>query len=162
MNAETKHGAPVGVRQIASNRKARRDFHVLEKLEAGMELRGTEVKSIRAGKVSLDEAFARIEDGQVFLYGMHVQPYEHGNVHNHDPVRPRRMLLHSREIHRLLGQTTAKGNTLVPLRLYLRRGVVKVELGLCRGKQRADKREDLKRRTADREAERAIAARIRR
>ncbi len=162
MNAETKHGAPAGVRQIASNRKARRDFHVLEKLEAGMELRGTEVKSIRAGKVSLDEAFARIEDGQVFLYGMHVQPYEHGNVHNHDPVRPRRMLLHSREIHRLLGQTTAKGNTLVPLRLYLRRGVVKVELGLCRGKQRADKREDLKRRTADREAERAIAARIRR
>lgn len=162
MNAAPQKDAPAGVKQIATNRKARRDFHVLEKMEAGIELRGTEVKSIRLGKVSLDEAYARVEEGQTLLYGMHVQPYEFGNVHNHDPVRPRRLLLHRREIHRLFGQTAVKGQTLVPLRLYLKRGRVKMELGLCRGKQRTDKREDIKRRTAQREAERAIASRRRR
>ncbi len=145
---------------IATNRKAHRDYHVLDKLEAGIELRGTEVKSIRQGNMNLAEGYARLEkSGDVVLYGVHINPYDHGNVHNHDPVRPRRLLLHRREIKRLFGQTAIKGHALVPLRAYFKRGRVKVELGLCKGKQTIDKREDIKRKTADREAQRAMRAR---
>ncbi len=147
---------------LATNRRAMRDYHILEKLEAGIELRGTEVKSVRAGQVSLNEAFGVVEDGNVILRDMHIMPYSHGNVHNHEPRRPRRLLLHRREIKRLIGATAVKGQTLIPLRLYLRRGLVKVELALGKGKQLSDKRETLKRKTAEREAERAMAAHSRR
>lgn len=152
-----------GVKTITTNRKAHRDFHVLEKVETGIELRGTEVKSIRQGNLTLNEGFARLEkSGEVFLYGVHINPYDHGNVHNHDPARPRKLLLHRREINRLFGQTAVKGHALVPLRAYFKRGKVKIELGLCKGKQTIDKREDMKRKTADREAQRAMSARNRR
>ncbi len=145
---------------IATNRKAHRDYHVLDKLEAGIELRGTEVKSIRQGNLNLAEGYARLEkSGDVVLHGVHINPYDHGNVHNHDPVRPRRLLLHRREIKRLFGQTAIKGHSLVPLRAYFKRGRVKIELGLCKGKHTVDKREDIKRKTADREAQRAMRAR---
>ena len=148
---------------IATNRKARRDYHVLDKIEAGIELLGTEVKSIRQGNLNLTEGYARLEKtGDVVLYGVHINPYDHGNVHNHEPARPRRLLLHRREIKRLFGQTAIKGHALVPLRAYFRRGKVKIELGLCKGKQDIDKRQDMKRKTADREAERAMNARNRR
>lgn len=145
---------------IATNRRAHRDYHILDKLEAGVELRGTEVKSIRQGNMNLAEGHARLEKtGEVILYGVHINPYDHGNVHNHDPVRPRKLLLHRREIKRLFGQTAIKGHALVPLRAYFKRGRVKIELGLCKGKQTIDKREDIKRKTADREAERAMRTR---
>jgi SsrA-binding protein len=151
-----------GVKPIATNRKAYRDYHVLDKLEAGIELRGTEVKSLRQGNANLNESFANVDkSGQVFLYQCHILPYDHGNVHNHDPVRPRRLLLHSKEIKRLHGLMAIKGQTLVPLRMYFRRGRAKVELGLCKGKQTVDKREDIKKRDAKREAEREMARRNR-
>ncbi len=143
---------------LATNRRARHTYAILDRIETGIELRGTEVKSIRAGSASLQESFARVDGGQLYLEGMHVDPYRHGNVHNHDPRRSRRLLAHRAEIARLAGQVSLKGCTLVPLRLYLKRGRVKVELGICRGKLQADKRETLRRRTADREAERAMAA----
>ena len=153
-----------GVREgaLATNRRARHEYFVIERFEAGIALRGTEVKSIRAGEVSLQESFVRVEQGRLVVEGMHVQPYRHGNVHNHDPVRPRQLLAHRAEIARLAGQVSLKGYALVPLRLTLRKGHIKLEIGVCRGKQQADKRETLRRRTADREAERAIAASRRR
>jgi SsrA-binding protein len=148
---------------VATNRKAQRDYHVLEKIETGIELRGTEVKSIRAGNLNLTEGYARLEkSGEVFLHGVHINPYDHGNVFNHDPVRPRKLLLHRREIKRLFGQTAIKGHSLIPLRAYFKRGNLKVELGLCKGKQAIDKREDIKRKTADREMERAMRSRTKR
>jgi len=146
-------------KQLAANRRAFRDYSVLERFEAGIELRGTEVKSIRSGQASLAGAYARVENGEIFLHGFHVPSYEHGGSFNHDPDRPRRLLLHGREIHKLRGQTEQKGLALVPLNVYLERNLVKIELGLCRGKRRGDKRETLKRKTADREAARAIARR---
>jgi len=151
-----------GRKIVAVHRRARHEYEVLETLEAGIELRGTEVKSVREGEVSLAESYAAIENGQAILYDLHIQPYRCGNVHNHDPKRPRRLLLHGREIARLWGQCSTKGCTLIPLDLHLRRGRVKVELGVCRGKQMADKRETLRRREADLEARRAIAERQRR
>ncbi|MBW7907781.1 MAG: SsrA-binding protein SmpB [Kiritimatiellae bacterium] len=157
MNAAAKE--PSGVKVIASNRKAFHDYHILEKIEAGIELRGTEVKSIRAGEVSLQEGYAAVEGGQVFLYGMRVQPYSHGPADRQEPDRPKRLLLHRTEIERLIGQTAIKGHTLLPLDLHLRNGRVKVELGLGRGKQVVDKRETLKKRDADREARRAMGRR---
>ncbi len=147
---------------VATHRRAFRDYHVLEKFEAGIELRGAEVKSIRENRFSLTESYALVDNGQLFLLGLHVLPYAHARVDEHDPVRPKRLLMHRNEIDRLLGQTAMKGLTLVPLRVYFKRGIVKVELGLCKGKQAADKREALRRKTADREAERAIAARTHR
>lgn len=158
MSEKKKKQAPA----LAQNRKARRDYQVLETLEAGLALAGTEVKSIRLGRVSLDESFARIQGGELYIEQMHVQPYEFGNVHNHDPVRSRKALLHKAEIHKLAHRTAEKGLTLIPLRLYLKRGKVKLALGLCRGKQQQDKRETLKRRTADLEARREMARRGRR
>ncbi len=151
-----------GATNIASNRKAFHDYHVLERFEAGIELRGTEVKSLREGNASLIGAFAQVEGSQVILQGMTIQPYEFGNRNNHASDRPRRLLLHKREILRLKAEAEQKGNSLIPLRLYFKGRNVKVELGLCRGKNVVDKRETLKRKTADREAGRAIAAASRR
>lgn len=157
MNAAAKESS--GAKVIASNRKAFHDYHILEKLEAGIELRGTEVKSIRAGEVSLQEGYASVENGQVFLYGVRVQPYSHGPADKQEPDRPKRLLLHRTEIERLVGLTAIKGHTLLPLNLHLRNGRVKVELGLGRGKQFEDKRETIKKRDADREARRAMRRR---
>ena len=141
---------------LATNRKAFRDFHVLEKLEAGIELRGTEVKSIRNGHIRIDEAYAHIENNQAEVLQMTIQPYSHGNVHNHAPARPRRLLLHKKEIHRLQSKIGEKGLTLVPLKAYLKGGKVKIELALCKGKDTVDKRETLKKKSADLEARRAM------
>jgi len=143
--------------RIATNRKALRDYQVVDRHEAGIELKGTEVKSIRQGDVNLTGAFARVENGEVILYHVNVAPYAQGNRFNHDPERPRRLLLHGREIVRLQAQTEQKGLTLVPLGVYIKRGKVKIELGVCKGKRLEDKRETLKRKTADREAARAMA-----
>ena len=142
--------------RLASNRRALRDYFVLERFEAGVALQGTEVKSIREGLVSLTGAYARVEHGEAILCGMNVQPYTHGNRFNHEPEQDRRLLLHRREIDMLQVETEQKGHTVIPLVVYLKRGKVKIEIGLCRGKQQADKRETLRRNTATREAERAI------
>ncbi len=142
---------------LATNRKALRDYHVQESFEAGIALVGTEVKSMRNRQISMEESYARIDQGEAVLINLHVLPYDHGNQFNHDPRRKRRLLLHKREIHRLIGQMQLKGLALIPLKIYLKKGFIKVQLGLCKGKQMQDKREDLKRKTADREAERAIA-----
>lgn len=150
---------PRGSGQLATNRKALHHYFILEKIEAGIELRGPEVKSIREGRVSLDEAFADIHNGEVMLRDLHIQPYRHARADELDPVRPRRLLLHKNEIFRLLGQVQIKGHTLIPLRLYLKQGLVKVEIGLARGKEFADKREALKRKQADREIARATSRR---
>lgn len=146
-------------KQLATNRKALRDYIILDKIEAGIELLGAEVKSIREGRVSLNEAFADIEKGQVYLRDLNVLAYAHSRVDDHDPVRPKRLLLHKAEIHRLVGQVAIKGHTIIPLRLYLKHGRVKVELALAKGKHFEDKRETIKRKTADRETAREIAHR---
>jgi SsrA-binding protein len=141
---------------IITNRKALRNYAILEKIEAGISLRGTEVKSLRIGKGNLGDSFAKVEEMEVFLYNFHISPYEQGNIHNHDPLRTRKLLLHKREIQRLWGQTSLKGFSLIPLRVYFRRGKAKVELGLARGKKLYDKREDIRRKEADMEARRAL------
>jgi SsrA-binding protein len=146
-------------KQLATNRKALRDYIILDKIEAGIELLGAEVKSIRDGRVSLNESFADIEKGQVYLRDLNVLAYAHSRVDEHDPVRPKRLLLHKSEINRLLGQVSIKGHTIIPLRLYLKHGRVKVELALAKGKHFEDKRETIKRKTADRETAREIANR---
>ena len=146
-------------RKLADNRRARRDYFVLERFEAGIELRGTEVKSARAGHLTLTSAHAGVESNDLILRDLDIQPYEHGNRFNHAPNRPRRLLLHRKEIDRLRGQVEQKRLTLIPLTVYLKHGLVKVELALCKGKQQEDRREELKRRAADREAERAMARR---
>jgi SsrA-binding protein len=142
------------------NHKARRDYFIGDTYEAGIELKGTEVKSLRAARASIDDAFARVERGQCWLYNAHIAPYEFGNRFNVDPLRPRRLLLHKKQIHRLAGQLQSKGATLVPLRIYFNaRGRAKVELAVGKGKTQLDKRETLKRKIADREIHRAIANR---
>ena len=145
------------IKIIAKNRKARFNFEIIEAFEAGIELKGTEVKSIRQAKINISEGYASIDNGEVILKQVHISPYEQGNIFNVDPVRPRKLLLHKKEISRLIGETTQKGYTLVPLSVYLKRGLVKVELGICRGKAQEDKRETIKRREADLEARRAIS-----
>lgn len=136
----------------ATNRKALRDYHIIEKLEVGIELVGTEVKSLRVGQVSLDEGFARVERNEVFLYGVHIAPYAQGNIHNRDPRRPRKLLLHKHEIRRLFGKAILRGLTLVPLRIYFnKRGMAKVELALCRGKKFYDRRDELRKRAMERD-----------
>ena len=142
---------------IAVNRKARHDYFVIEAYEAGIELRGTEVKSIRDSHISLAGGFARVEEGDVILRNVSISPYEFGNRFNHPSDRPRRLLLHRKQIHRLQVQTEQRGHTLIPLSVYLKRGLVKVEIGLCKGKRQSDKRETLRRKTADLEAARAVA-----
>ncbi len=144
---------------IARNKKARFNYHILETLEAGLSLNGSEVKSLREGRASLTESFARIENGQATLYGLHIGRYSHLGHEGQEPERPRRLLLHKREIRRLVGKVSEKGLTLIPQALYFnRRGYAKVELGLARGKTLYDKRETIKKRTAQREMERALAA----
>ena len=150
------------IKLIANNKKAYHEYFIEDKYEAGISLSGTEVKSLRMGHGSVKEAFIRIENGEVILYGMNISPYEKGNIFNRDPLRPRKLLLHKSEIHKLAGGVQTKGYTIVPLRVYFKHGIVKVELGLCKGKQASDKREALRRKTADREAERAIASRTHR
>jgi SsrA-binding protein len=142
---------------VARNPKATHDYHVLETWEAGIVLSGTEVKSLRDGKASIKEAWARVRNGEVFLEGMNITPYTQGNRYNHEPVRSRKLLLHRKEISRLIGSVEQQGLTLVPLELYFRRGRAKIALALGRGKKQHDKREDLKRRIADREVARAVA-----
>jgi len=143
---------------IVENRRARFEYHILESLEAGLVLTGTEVKSIRAGGVSLSEAYARIRDGEAWLLGMHVPPYKQGSFSNAEPNRPRKLLLHKEEIARLQSRVGEKGLTIVPLRLYFTRGMAKVQLGVARGKKLWDKRAD----AAKRDVEREIAAHVRR
>lgn len=145
-----------GVKQIAENRKARHDYFVLETFEAGLELVGTEVKSIRGGNVNLKDSWCSIDEGELFLRDMHISPYEKGNVFNRDPRRVRRMLMHKREILRLFGLVKTQGLTLIPLSLYFKDGRVKVQLGLCRGKKLYDKREDAAIRSANRDISRAV------
>lgn len=147
---------------LANNRKARHDYHILDTIEAGIELRGTEVKSARAGEINLAGGYAQIQDGEAFLLHVNIAPYVSGNRFNHDPERPRRLLLHRREIRRLQGRVEQEGQTLVPLRCYLKHGIIKIELGLGKGKVQWDKREAIKRRDADRETSRAAAAGTRR
>jgi SsrA-binding protein len=146
---------------IADNRKAFHDFHILETFEAGIALLGTEVKGIREGRANLRDAFAKVERGEVWLYNVHINPYSHRGYVDHDPKRRRRLLLHRQEIRKLIGKTVEKGLTLVPTRLYFKRGRVKVALALARGKQAHDKRESIKRREADRETRAAIKERSR-
>lgn len=143
--------------EAVTNRKAFQDYHILEKFEAGIELRGTEVKSVRAGHVQLRGAFARIEKGEVILYGCDIQPYLQASHEQHEPKRPRKLLLHRREIRKLQAETEQAGLSLVALRLYWKKQRLKLELGLGRGKVNADKRADLKKRTQNREVERMLA-----
>jgi len=146
------------VQTITVNRKAYHDYHILETVEAGVALTGTEIKSIRDGKVNIRDAYARPENGELWLYNSHVAVYQPGSYHNHDPRRPRKLLLHRRQIDELSGLVSRKGLTLVPLRLYIKNGVAKIELGVGRGKRLHDKREAI----ARREAEREIGQRLRR
>lgn len=144
------------VKTITTNKKAFHDYFVLESLEAGIELCGTEVKSIRQGGVNLKDAWCDIDDGQMMVRGMHISPYEKGNIFNKEPMRPRRLLLHKREILRLFGQTKQQGLTIVPLSLYFKGSLVKVQVGVCRGKKLYDKREDMAKRSAERSIDRAL------
>ena len=144
---------------IANNKKAYHDFFIDETYECGIALHGTEVKSMRMGKCSIKEAFVRIEDGEVFVYGMHVSPYEKGNIFNKDPLRVKKLLLHKYEINKLLGKIKEKGYTLVPLQVYFKDGKVKVEIGLARGKKLYDKREAIAKKDQRREAEKEFKAR---
>ena len=146
----------MGEKTVTINRKARRDYEILEAFEAGMMLTGTEVKSLRDGRMNLKDSYAKVENGEVFLVNAHISPYSHGNVQNHDPLRQRKLLLHRSEIKRLTGKTEEKGLTLIPLKVYFVRGRAKVELGLARGKREYDKREAIKRRDADREVRREL------
>lgn len=141
------------------NKKARFDYEILETVEAGIELVGTEVKSVRAGKVALGDSFARVRGTELYLYGAQISPYENAGYSRHDPARPRRLLLHSREIARLAGNISQKGLTLVPTKMYFKRGWVKVEIGLARGKREYDKRETIKKRETEREIKRAVTRR---
>jgi SsrA-binding protein len=149
------------VADIVSNPKARRDYHILDTFEAGIVLHGTEVKALRAGKGQITEAFARVEDNEVLLYNAHIDEYSHGNRQNHQPKAPRKLLLHRAEIRKLFGLAAVKGNALVPLSFYWKGNKVKVALAVGKGKAQYDKREDLKKREADRELKRAGLRRLR-
>ncbi len=144
---------------VAENRKARHDYHLEEKFEAGLVLTGTEVKSLRRGHCNLRDGYAQVNDGEVWLYNVHISPYEAGNRFNHEPMRPRKLLLHREEINRLIGRTREKGYTLVPLRVYFKGGYAKVELALARGKRQYDKRRAIAERDARREIDRAFKER---
>ncbi len=144
---------------LAQNKKARHDFTIEETYEAGMVLQGTEIKSIRAGRVNLKDSFARIRNGEVYLFNMHVSPYEQGNRYNHDPLRTRKLLLHRKQINKLIGETKEAGYSLVPLKLYIKDGYAKLLIGLGKGKKKYDKRESLKRKEANRSIQRELADR---
>ena len=142
------------VKLVSNNKKAYHDYFIEEKYEAGISLAGTEVKSLRMGKCSLKESFIRVENGELFIYGMHISPYEKGNIFNKDPLRVRKLLLHRHEINRIAGQMTQKGYTIVPLQVYFKGSLVKVEIALARGKKLYDKRQDIAKKDQRREAER--------
>ena len=144
---------------IANNKKAYHDYFILDTYEAGISLVGTEVKSLRMGKCSIKEAFIRIENGEVFIYGMNISPYEKGNLFNKDPLRVRKLLLHRSEIQKILGKTKEKGMAVVPLKVYFHGGLVKVEVGLAKGKKLCDKRDDIAKKDQKREAEREFKVR---
>ncbi len=148
-----------GIKVIAQNRKAWHDYFVEDKLECGIALFGTEVKSIRLGKVNLKESWAQVRKGEVWVEGMHISPYEQGNIFNRDPMRGKKLLLHKNEIRKLDGMMMRQGYTLIPLQLYLKEGRVKVELGVCRGKQLHDKRDAMAKRDSDREIRRTLRER---
>ena len=141
---------------MAQNRKAFHDYFIEDKFEAGISLVGTEVKSIRQGTLNLKDSFCIVKDGEIFVHGMHISPYEKGNIFNKDPMRPRRLLMHKMLIHQLLGRVTQQGLTLIPLSLYFKGSRVKVQIGLCRGKKLYDKRADAAKKAAKREIERAV------
>lgn len=143
-------------KDVAVNRKAFHDYHILDRLEAGIVLTGTEIKAVRAGNVNLREGYARVENGEVWLFNVHIARYEQGNRYNHEPTRPRKLLLHRRQIRELLRQVQDKGVTLVPLGLYLKDDLAKIDLGVVRGKKLFDKRQDTAKRDADREIARAL------
>lgn len=151
--------AAVQTKTIATNKKAFHDYFVEESMEAGIELTGTEVKSLRQGGVNLKDAWCSIDDGEMWIKGMHISPYEKGNLFNRDPLRVRRLLMHKREINRLYGLMKQQGYTLIPLSVYFKGSLVKVQMGLCRGKKLYDKREDAARKDMKREAERALKER---
>lgn len=148
-----------GVKIAAQNRKAHHDYYVEEKYEAGIELAGTEVKSVRAGTLNLKDSYCSVKEGELFVHGMHISPYEKGNIFNKDPVRPRRLLMHKREILRLFGLVKQQGFTLIPVSLYFKGSNVKVQVGLCKGKKLHDKRDDMAKRDAQRDIERAMKSR---
>ena len=147
---------PTGVKVIVDNRRARHEYHIVERMEAGIALVGTEVKSIRMGRVNLTDAYATLENGEVILNNLHISPYDPASQFNHDPKRPRRLLLHRQEIAKLRGRVVERGFTLIPLRLYFRKNLVKVELVLAKGKQLHDKRQAIAKRDRQREVERAL------
>jgi SsrA-binding protein len=144
---------------VAQNKKAYHDYFIEETYEAGIVLQGTEIKSLRAGRANLKDSYARIINGEVYILGMHISPYEQGNRYNHDPLRTRKLLLHKKEILKLIGYTKEEGYTLIPTKIYLKNGFAKIELGLAKGKKLYDKREDLKKKEAKREIERAFRER---
>lgn len=148
-----------GTKLVANNKKAFHDFFILDTYEAGISLSGTEVKSLRMGKCSIKESFIRIEDGEVYIYGMHISPYEKGNIFNKDPLRVRKLLLHKSEINKLSGKIKEKGMAIVPLKVYFNGSLVKVEIGLARGKKLYDKRDDIAKKDMKREAERDFKVR---
>lgn len=147
------------IKLIANNKKAYHDFFIEDTFEAGISLHGTEVKSLRMGKCSIKEAFVRIENGEVFVYGMHISPYEKGNIFNKDPLRVKKLLMHRYEINKMMGKIKEKGLTLVPLKVYFKGSLVKVEIGLARGKKLYDKREDIAKKDQRREAEKEFKIR---
>lgn len=146
-------------KMIANNKKAYHDYFILDKIETGIALHGTEVKSLRMGKCSIKESFIRIENEEVFIYGMHISPYEKGNIFNKDPLRTRKLLLHKSEISKMIGQINQKGYTLIPLKVYFSGSLVKVQIGLCKGKKLYDKRQDISKRDQLREAQRDFKVR---
>ena len=146
-----------GYKLAANNKKARHDYFIEETLDAGIVLTGTEIKSVREGKVSIKESYARVENGEVWLYGMNISPYKQGNRFNVDPLRPRKLLLHKREIRKLIGKVTLQGLTLVPLKIYINhKGLAKVEIAVARGKKNYDKRDTMAKRDAERKMDRAV------
>lgn len=151
--------AKEGFKLVANNKKAYHDYFIEEKYEAGVALHGTEVKSLRLGKCSIKEAFIRIERGEVFVYGMHVSPYEKGNIFNKDPLRVKKLLLHRQEINKMAGKIAEKGYTLIPLQVYFKDGLAKVEIGLAKGKKLYDKRQDIAKKDQRREAEKEFKIR---
>ena len=153
--------AKESMKLVANNKKAYHDYFIEEKYEAGIVLHGTEVKSMRMGKCSIKEAFIRIENGEVYAYGMHISPYEKGNIFNKDPLRPKKLLLHKQQIRKLIGSSAEKGYTLVPLQVYFKDGRAKIEIGLARGKKLYDKRQDIAKKDQMREAEKEMKVRLR-
>ncbi|MBC2181245.1 SsrA-binding protein SmpB [Listeria booriae] len=148
-------------RLVAQNKKARHDYAIEETFEAGIVLQGTEIKSVRNARVNLKDAYARVDRGEIFLHNMHISPYEQGNRYNHDPLRTRKLLLHKKQISKLIGETKEAGYSIVPLKMYIKDGYAKVLIGVAKGKKKYDKREDLKRKEAKRDVERAFKERQR-